>query len=252
MPAPESFANIVDTLVSVRKDYHEQLKSIPQYQAFLLIESSTEKAAEALHGTEASSPSIAADVIDSLQYARDRFAQHMASLPQYRVLVAIDRLIKDVSQHLGLAGEDAPVANDKPAATAADQPAESLEAVTSPESAEADEPVADATPREAEVVQPAEPAEAHAPTLRIVEAPVRSPSIVPVDHDADAAHDDDIVVLNGPAWEKNGRDTQDDITARLAAQAVSAVANGTGDGHDEAETDLVIVSKREPSDHEAA
>ncbi|XUM21135.1 hypothetical protein ACRAVF_27695 [Bradyrhizobium oligotrophicum S58] len=80
---------------------------------------------------------------------------------------------------------------------------------------------------------------------------MKSPSIVPVDHD-DAAHDDDIVVLNAPAWEKSGKDAKDDITSRLVAQAVSAAANEADDGHDLADADLVIVSQREPSDNEAA
>src|SRR5689334_7454175 len=38
-----SFGNIVNSLLALRQDYHEQLKSIPQYEAYLLVESSTEK-----------------------------------------------------------------------------------------------------------------------------------------------------------------------------------------------------------------
>ncbi|MGJ5181032.1 hypothetical protein ACQR16_29145 [Bradyrhizobium oligotrophicum] len=277
MPASESFASIVDTLAGVRRDYHEKLKSIPQYEAFLLIESSTEKAAGALNGTEASSSSIATDVIDSLQYARARFEQHMTSIREYRVLVAIDRVIKEISQHLGLAAQDDAPAQPSPAAES-DHPAPdaavavaSTEAVDDSASAEtaAGEPEpeveqdnvehANAEPEVAEAPAAAEPAEAiaeaeeeaeeEAATLRVVDAPVKSPSIVPVEHDADAAHDDDIVVLNAPAWEKSGKD---DITARLAAQAASAAANDSDDGHDVADGDLVIVSQRESSDHEAA
>ncbi|WP_315779956.1 hypothetical protein [Bradyrhizobium sp. SZCCHNPS1003] len=258
MPAPE-FATIVDTLAGVRQDYHEKLKSIPQYEAFLLIESSTEKAAGALHGTEASGSSIATDVIDSLQYARNRFEQHMASIPEYRVLVAIDRLIKEISQHLGLAPHDDAPAKEGLAA-AAEQPAEAAEAVVRAESADTDAPAEEAAhpePEQAEMAEDepaaaaAEPVEAEAPTLRIVDTPVKSPSIVPADHDG-AAHDDDIVVLNAPAWEKSGKDAKDDITARLVAQAASAAANEADDGHHLADADLVIVSQREPSDNEAA
>ncbi|WP_257164818.1 hypothetical protein [Bradyrhizobium sp. SRS-191] len=279
MPASESFAAIVDTLASVRQDYHEKLKSIPQYEAFLLIESSTEKAAGALHGTPASSSSIATDVIDSLQYARTRFEQHMASIPEYRVLVAIDKVIKEISQHLGLAASDdaapapsTPAASDQPAPEAtvasdeANETASVTEAVAEPEVAQesgdgeavevADEPAAaEAADAAADAEANAEveadadaevAAEAEAPTLRVVEA--KSPSIVPADH----AEDDDIVVLNAPAWEKSGKDAKDDITARLAAQAASAAANEAADQHDDADADLVIVSRREPSDHEAA
>ncbi|WP_316236472.1 hypothetical protein [Bradyrhizobium sp. SZCCHNR1015] len=255
MPAPE-FATIVDTLAGVRQDYHEKLKSIPQYEAFLLIESSTEKAAGALHGTEASGSSIATDVIDSLQYARNRFEQHMASIPEYRVLVAIDRVIKEISQHLGLAPADEAPAAESPAA-AAEQPAEAAEAMASTEadaSAEETAPVEPAQPEMAEDETASaedEPVEAGAPTLRVVDTPAKSPSIVPADQD-DAAEDDDIVVLNAPAWEKSGKDAKDEITARLVAQAASAAANQADDGHDVADADLVIVSQREPSDTEAA
>lgn len=256
MPAPE-FATIVDTLAGVRQDYHEKLKSIPQYEAFLLIESSTEKAAGALHGTEASGSSIATDVIDSLQYARNRFEQHMASIPEYRVLVAIDRVIKEISQHLGLAPHDDAPATESLAA-AADQPVEAAEAVASAASADTDAPAEEAVdpaPEQAEMAEDepaaAKPVEAEAPTLRIVDKPVKSPSIVPADHDG-AAHDDDIVVLNAPAWEKSGKDSNHDITARLVAQAASAAASEADDGHDLADADLVIVSQREPSDNEAA
>ncbi|GLH75524.1 hypothetical protein SSBR45G_04320 [Bradyrhizobium sp. SSBR45G] len=282
MPAPESFATIIDTLASVRRDYHEKLKSIPQYEAFLLIESSTEKAAGALHGTDASSSSIATDVIDSLQYARTRFEQHMTSIPQYRVLVAIDKVIKEISQHLGLAAHEDAVAEPIPAPAAAadhhapeaaaadakavDETAAATETATAGPEAELESAPADAAD---EAVQPevaeetevtADPAAAdtddevkqaaEAPALRVVDA--KSPSIVPADHDADASHDDDIVVLNAPAWEKSGRDAKDDITARLAAQAASAAISDADDAHDVSDTDLVVVSKREPSDHEAA
>ncbi|WP_315720119.1 MULTISPECIES: hypothetical protein [unclassified Bradyrhizobium] len=270
MPAPESFATVIDTLMSVRRDYHEKLKSIPQYEAFLLIEDSTEKAAGALHGTEASGSSIATDVIDSLQYARTRFEQHMTSIPQYRVLVAIDRVIKEISQHLGLTAQDDAAAAPSVAAAADDAKpeaaavgAEAASETASAETVAAEAADVDQDNAENEAVEPAvaeqpaaEPAEAEVdaepatPALRVVEA--TSPSIVPADHEADAGHDDDIVVLNAPAWEKSSKDAKDDITARLAAQAASAAVSQDDDSHDEADTDLVVVSKREPSDHEAA
>src|SRR4051812_17106373 len=221
MPAPETFATIVDTLAGVRRDYHEKLKSIPQYEAFLLIESSTEKAAEVLHGTAASSSSIATDVIDSLQYARARFEQHMASIPEYRVLMAVDKVIKEISQHLGFSAADDAAAEQSVDAAADHQAPDTAAALACAETENADqaalsEPEAEQENFEQENVeaevaeQPAaEPVEAQAPTLRVVETPVRSPSIVPADHDADAAHDDDIVVVNAPSWEKSGRDTKD-------------------------------------------
>lgn len=98
-----SFGNIVSSLLTLRQNYQEQLKSIPQYEAYLLVQSSTEKAAGALHGSAGSPASIAAEVIDSLQFARNRFEQHLSSVPEYRALLAIDKLIKEISADLGVA-----------------------------------------------------------------------------------------------------------------------------------------------------
>jgi len=251
MPGPESFADIVDKLVAVRQDYHEKLKSIPQYEAFLLIESSTEKAAAALQGIEASTSSIAADVIDSLQYARNRFEQHMASMPEYRVLVTIDKMIREVSQHLGLVADDRALTKEGPAGI--DQPVESAAPLSCADGAETHVPSAETITSDDEQMpedEPgsAKPVEADAPALRVVEASVKAPSIGSTDHDADAAHD--IVVLNAPEWERSDRDAGDEITARLAAQA--AAADDAEDRHDVADGDLLMITDREPSDHEAA
>ncbi len=254
MPGPESFADIVDKLVTVRQDYHEKLKSIPQYEAFLLIESSTEKAAAALQGIEASTSSIAADVIDSLQYARNRFEQHMASMPEYRVLVAIDKVIKEVSQHLGLIAEDRAPSAEGPAGI--DQPTESVTPLACADSTETNAPSIETITSDAEQMSEGEagaaakPVEADAPTLRVLEASAKSASVGAADHDADAAHD--IVVLNAPAWEKSSHDASDEITARLAAQAASAAANDAADDLDVTDSELLLVTEREPADHEAA
>lgn len=97
-----SFGNIVNSLLTLRQSYQEQLKSIPQYEAYLLVQSSTEKAAGALHGSAGSPASIAAEVIDSLEFARNRFEQHLSSVPEYRALLAIDKLIKEISLDLGI------------------------------------------------------------------------------------------------------------------------------------------------------
>ena len=77
-----SFGNIVNSLLSLRENYHEQLKSVPQYEAYLLVGSATEKAAGALNASTAAPASIAAEVIDSLQFARSRFEQHLNSIPE--------------------------------------------------------------------------------------------------------------------------------------------------------------------------
>ena len=98
-----SFGNLVNALNSVRSDYHGHLKSIPQYEAFLLVESSTQKALEALHGVVNShAASMASEVISSLETAKTKFKEHLTSVPEYRALLAIDKLIDDVSIDLGI------------------------------------------------------------------------------------------------------------------------------------------------------
>jgi hypothetical protein len=99
-----SSGNLVNALNSVRDDYHEHLKSIPQYEAFLLIESSTHRVFETLHGfVNSPAPSMAAEVISSLEVAKTKFKEHLTSVPEYRALLAIEKLISDVSIELGVA-----------------------------------------------------------------------------------------------------------------------------------------------------
>src|SRR5580700_1516416 len=99
-----SSGNLVNALNSVRDDYHEHLKSIPQYEAFLLIENSTHRVFETLHGlVNSPAPSMAAEVISSLEVAKTKFKEHLTSVPEYRALLAIEKLISDVSIELGVA-----------------------------------------------------------------------------------------------------------------------------------------------------
>jgi hypothetical protein len=101
-----SFGNIVNSLLSVRNEYNEHLKSVPQYEAFLLVESSTSKVADTLRGiTSSGAPSMAAEVIDALETAKAKFREHLATVPEYRALLAIDKLISDVSADLGVQAE---------------------------------------------------------------------------------------------------------------------------------------------------
>jgi hypothetical protein len=96
--------NLVNALNSVRDDYHEHLKSIPQYEAFLLIESSTHRVFETLNGlADSPAPAMAGEVISSLEVAKAKFKQHLTSVPEYRALLAIEKLIRDVSIDLGVA-----------------------------------------------------------------------------------------------------------------------------------------------------
>src|ERR1700719_2116623 len=99
-----SSGNLVKALNSVRDDYHEHLKSIPQYEAFLLIESSSYRVFETLHGlVNSPAPAMAAEVISSLEIAKTKFKEHLTSVPEYRALLAIEKLINEVSIDLGVA-----------------------------------------------------------------------------------------------------------------------------------------------------
>src|ERR1700744_2848005 len=94
-----SFGNIVNSLRAVRNDYNEHLKAVPQYDAFLLVESSTQGVADKLQGV---APAMAAEVVEALEAAKAKFQQHLASVPEYRALLAIDKLINDVAADLGV------------------------------------------------------------------------------------------------------------------------------------------------------
>lgn len=96
-----SFGNIVNSLRSVRNEYNEHLKAVPQYSAFLLVESSTQQVADTLQGL-AAAQSMAAEVVEALEAAKAKCRQHLASVPEFRARLAIDKLISDVSADLGL------------------------------------------------------------------------------------------------------------------------------------------------------
>jgi hypothetical protein len=94
-----SFGNIVSSLRAVRDDYNEHLKAVPQYDAFLLVESSARKVADTLRDV---APQMAADVAEALEAAKAKFQQHLTSVAEYRALLAIDKLISDVAADLGV------------------------------------------------------------------------------------------------------------------------------------------------------
>jgi hypothetical protein len=125
-----SFGNIVNSLRAVRNDYNEHLKAVPQYEAFLLVESSTQSVADKLQGV---APVMAAEVVEALETAKAKFRQHLTSVPEYRALLAIDQLINHVAADLGVHAI-APAVIETQTETAAD-------AATSP--GQVEQPVAD-------------------------------------------------------------------------------------------------------------
>jgi hypothetical protein len=190
-----SFGNIVNSLLSLRENYHEQLKSVPQYEAYLLVQSATEKAAGALNASAESPASIAAEVIDSLQFARSRFEQHLNSVPEYRTLLAIDKLIKEIAIDLGIIKPEQASAPDVPEAEVAAVAPEPVSAI--PAEPEPDEIVAAAE---------AEPEEAETAAPPPVEAPVQPSRVMTIDIDEalaadELAADDDFVSVHVPRRE---------------------------------------------------
>jgi hypothetical protein len=94
-----SFGNIVNSLHLVRNDYNEHLKAVPQYEAFLLVESATQSVSDKLQGV---APAMASEVVEALEAVKAKFRQHLTSVPEYRALLAIDKLISDVAIDLGV------------------------------------------------------------------------------------------------------------------------------------------------------
>jgi hypothetical protein len=98
MSEVESFGNIVNSLRSVRDNYNEQLKAVPQYGAFLLVESSTQHVTDTLQGVTGMAP----EVVAALESAKIKFREHLTSVAEYRALLAIDKLIGDLAADLGI------------------------------------------------------------------------------------------------------------------------------------------------------
>jgi hypothetical protein len=212
-----SFGNIVNSLLAVRQNYHEQLKAIPQYEAYLLVESSTERAAGALHGSAGSPASIAAEVIDSLQFARSRFEQHLSSVPEYRALLAIDKLIKEISIDLGITKPVSESAAKLPPAAIETAPAvlsESMEPLAAEPGSAAHEEI-----------------DAAAPTA--VDRSLHAPSMVtPIDLDAEPI-DDDIVPMHAPHSEAKLPADDEDLLEIVHRDVTKAVMDPVDAEHAE-------------------
>jgi len=165
-----SSGNLVNALNSVRDDYHEHLKSIPQYEAFLLIESSTHRVFETLNGlVDSPAPAMAGEVISSLEVAKAKFKQHLTSVPEYRALLAIEKLIRDVSIDLGVA-QPTP-AQITPATAEHEMPPEAVPIQPEPDPAESTSGQAAPEPEQAEIASTAQAAESQAePDLAVSES----------------------------------------------------------------------------------
>lgn len=124
MIASSTTADVVASLKSLRDDYQSKLKESPQYAAFVALEHAWTSAADALgvdlsttvsfpsHQVDAPLPktfgenegassssdtSSARDVVAALTTAHSKYRQHLDSVPQYRALLAINKLIDELS-----------------------------------------------------------------------------------------------------------------------------------------------------------
>lgn len=230
-----SFGNIVNSLRSVRNDYNEHLKTVPQYGAFLLVESSTQHVADTLRSIIAPS-SKAGEVIEALETAKSKFREHLGSVPEYRALLAIDKLISDVAADLGVQPKATPVAEPEPAVP--DLPAVLVETILPAEAtlqtdvaaqadpaAQADEPV-----RESQPVEAIAPVEAMTPvTSTAVEmvAPLEAAAegcdaavaAITAEHEPEAAAPAESVAVESTAVESVA--TESPATETVAAEPVT-------------------------------
>ncbi len=127
MSESNAITGVVSSLKAVRDQYQQQLQNVPQYATFLRVQQLTEISPAALGipaGTDGSS--TAHDVVAALAFARDKFKEHLASVPEYRALLAIDKLIADLDvaqEPVPAPAAETPVAEVAPVAEApAEQP----------------------------------------------------------------------------------------------------------------------------------
>ncbi|MBX9709639.1 MAG: hypothetical protein K2X60_01265 [Xanthobacteraceae bacterium] len=128
MSESDAISGVVNSLKTVRDQYQEQLQNVPQYATFLRVQQLTEISSAALGipaGTEGFSS--AHDVVAALSFARDKFKEHLANVPEYRALLSINELITklEVAEQPPIPEpvEETPTAEAEPATEVAAAPA---------------------------------------------------------------------------------------------------------------------------------
>ncbi|MEW6767832.1 MAG: hypothetical protein AB1342_07355 [Pseudomonadota bacterium] len=92
--------SVLSDLRSVRENYKKQLETIAEYAAFLRVERTTVEVGSVLKASVSSSASMSNDVTAALELAQERFREHLTSVPAYRALLAIEKLIANVEAEL--------------------------------------------------------------------------------------------------------------------------------------------------------
>jgi hypothetical protein len=110
----EFISNLVKSMTAVREQYQQELENVPQYAAFLQVKQSTQKAADAL-GQAGGAGGMADLIIATLHSAQSQFKEHLATLPEYRAMLAMDKYIANLSP------AEATSEPEKPAAASMDR-----------------------------------------------------------------------------------------------------------------------------------
>lgn len=98
--------SVIESLERVRKRVQEQLIKVPEFRAFLAVE------------TSISEVSHVPDLVDGLQSAKQKILDRLMSVREYQAMLAVEKSITEISEVLGVLaeGESASATPETPAA----------------------------------------------------------------------------------------------------------------------------------------
>jgi hypothetical protein len=85
---------VIQSLVHVRERVKEQLIKVPEYRAFLAIETSIAEV------------SNIPDLVVCLEAAKQKIMDRLMTVREYQAMLAVDKSIKEISEVLGVLGGD--------------------------------------------------------------------------------------------------------------------------------------------------
>jgi hypothetical protein len=97
---------VIQSLERVRERVQEQLVKVPEFRAFLAVE------------TSISEVSHIPDLVDGLQSAKQKIMDRLMTVREYQAMLAVEKSIKEISEVLGVLaeGESANATAETPAA----------------------------------------------------------------------------------------------------------------------------------------
>ena len=84
---------VIQTLERVRERVREQLIKVPEFRAFLAVE------------TSISEVSHVPDLVDGLQSAKQKILDRLMTIREYRAMLAVEKSITEISDVLGVLAE---------------------------------------------------------------------------------------------------------------------------------------------------